>query len=407
MDNQSTVYIGLDVHKDSITVARVGAAVTDPVVDVGTIGTQQYAIDRLIGKLSGHGPLLLVYEAGPCGFWLQRYLSGKGQRCVVAAPSLIPRRPGDRIKTDRRDARHLALGLRAGTLTAVHIPTPDQEAFRDVVRAWQQAKRDISKARQRLKAFLLRNDIRYTGRATWSEAHRRWLARLVLPSAAQQIVLQELIDTIGEREARRQRLEAHLEQLAPSWSGRPLAEALLAFRGVQRTVAYTLVAEAGDLARFAHPRRFMAWLGLVPGEHSSGATRRQGGITKTGNRWARTIAGRGRLGLSLHAQGQPHHRAACAAHRPGAARPRLEGAAAPHPQVPAHARSRQATQPNRHGRRPRARRLPVGGRAPRRDPGLINLGGVQRARTGDRVTRGNVMRPGPTRRAFLECGQAR
>lgn len=289
MDNQSTVYIGLDVHKDSITVARVGAAVTDPVVDVGTIGTQQYAIDRLIGKLSGHGPLLLVYEAGPCGFWLQRYLSGKGQRCVVAAPSLIPRRPGDRIKTDRRDARHLALGLRAGTLTAVHIPTPDQEAFRDVVRAWQQAKRDISKARQRLKAFLLRNDIRYTGRATWSEAHRRWLARLVLPSAAQQIVLQELIDTIGEREARRQRLEAHLEQLAPSWSGRPLAEALLAFRGVQRTVAYTLVAEAGDLARFAHPRRFMAWLGLVPGEHSSGATRRQGGITKTGNRWARTM----------------------------------------------------------------------------------------------------------------------
>jgi len=289
MDNDSTVYVGLDVHKDSIAVARVGSMPGDSVVDVGTIGTQQYALDRLIARLSGRGPLVFVYEAGPCGFWLHRYLTDKGQRCVVAAPSLIPRRPGDRIKTDRRDARNLALGLRAGTLTAVHIPSPDQEAFRDVVRAWQQAKRDITKARQRLKSFLLRNDVRYSGRASWSEAHRRWLARLVLPSAAQQVVLQELIDTITEREARRHRLEEQLEQLSPDWSGQPLAAALLAFRGIQRTVAYTLVAEAGDLARFPHPRRFMAWLGLVPGEHSSGDKRRQAGITKTGNRWARTL----------------------------------------------------------------------------------------------------------------------
>lgn len=289
MDNDSTVYVGLDVHKDSIAVARVGSAPADPVVDVGTIGSQQYAIDRLIAKLSGRGPLVFVYEAGPCGFWLHRYLTTRGQCCVVAAPSLIPRRPGDRIKTDRRDARNLALGLRAGTLTAVHIPSPDQEAFRDVVRAWQQAKRDITKGKQRLKSFLLRNDVRYSGRATWTDAHRRWLARLVLPSVAQQVVLQELIDTIAEREARVDRLERQLEQLAPHWSGLMLADALLAFRGIQRTVAYTLVAEAGDLARFPHPRRFMAWLGLVPGEHSSGGTRRQTGITKTGNRWARTL----------------------------------------------------------------------------------------------------------------------
>ncbi len=289
MDNDSTVYIGLDVHKDSIVVARVGSATSEPVVDVGSIGTQQYAIDRLLAKLRGHGPLRFVYEAGPCGFWLHRYLRDKGEVCLVAAPSLIPRRPGDRIKTDRRDARNLALGLRAGTLTAVHVPTPEQEAFRDVVRAWHQSKRDITKGKQRLKAFLLRNDIRYTGRASWSEAHRRWLARLVLPSATQQVVLQELIDTITEREARRARLEQQLETLAPSWSGKKLADALLAFRGVQRTVAYTLIAEAGDLARFSHPRRFMAWFGLVPGEHSSGGTRRQGGITKTSNRWARTL----------------------------------------------------------------------------------------------------------------------
>jgi transposase len=135
---------------------------------------------------SAGGALRFVYEAGPCGFWLQRYLRSVGQSCEVAAPSLIPRRPGVRIKTDRLDARNLALALRAGTLTAVHVPTPEEEAFRDVVRAWQQSKRDVTAAKQRLKGFLLRNDIRYEGRASWSAAHRRWLARLVLPSTAQQ-----------------------------------------------------------------------------------------------------------------------------------------------------------------------------------------------------------------------------
>ena len=141
MDNDSTVFIGLDVHKDSIAIARVGSATSDPVIDIATIRTRQYAIDRMLARLSGHGPLQFVYEAGPCSLWLQRYLTAKGQACVVAAPSLIPKRAGDRIKTDRRDARNLTLGLRAGTLTAVHIPSPAREAFRDVVRAWQQSKR--------------------------------------------------------------------------------------------------------------------------------------------------------------------------------------------------------------------------------------------------------------------------
>ncbi len=289
MKHDSTVFVGLDVHKDSIAVACVGSLPDDPVVDVGTIGTQQYAIDRLITKLAGRGALHFVYEAGPCGFWLHRYLVQKQQRCCVAAPSLIPKSPGERIKTDRRDARKLALALRAGVLTPVHVPTPEQEAFRDVVRAWQQAKRDIAAARQRLKAFLLRNDIRYTGRATWNAAHRRWLSELVLPSAPRQIVLQELIDTISQRERRRDRLEAEMDHLAPAWDGYPLACALQAFRGIQKTVAYTVVAETADLSRFNHPARFMAWLGLVPGEHSSGNTRRQGPITRCGNRWARTL----------------------------------------------------------------------------------------------------------------------
>lgn len=289
MENDTTVFVGLDVHKDSITAACIGARSSDQPIDLGTLGTQQYAIDRLIKKLSGRGRLQFVYEAGPCGFWLERYLRDRGEECVIAAPSLIPKRPGDRVKTDRRDARNLALALRAGTLTAVHIPTPEQEAFRDVVRAWQQSKRDITAAKQRLKSFLLRNDIRYTGRATWNAAHRRWLSELVLPSAPQQIVFQELIDAINERERRRDRLERELDALAPSWAGYRVAHALLAFRGIRKTVAYTLIAEVADLGRFSHPNRFMAWLGLVPSEHSSGPTRRQGAITRSGNRWARTL----------------------------------------------------------------------------------------------------------------------
>ncbi|MGH8279729.1 MAG: IS110 family transposase, partial [Gammaproteobacteria bacterium] len=224
-----------------------------------------------------------------CGFWLQRYLASRGLDCQVAAPSLIPKKPGDRIKTDRRDARNLALALRAATLSGVHIPTPEQEQFRDVVRAWQQVKRDVTGARQRLKSFLLRNDIRYTGKANGSAAHRRWLAEMILPSPAQQSVFQELVDSIQERERRRERLERQLDALAPQWSGYRLAQALQAFRGIQKTVAYTVVAEVHDLSRFAHPKYFMAWLGLVPGEHSSGQTRRQGPITRCGNRWARTL----------------------------------------------------------------------------------------------------------------------
>lgn len=287
--NDTTVYVGLDVHKDTITAASVDTTPEAPVVDLGTIGTQHYAVNRLLKKLAGRGPLKLVYEAGPCGFWLHRYLTTKGLDCVVTAPSLIPKKPGVRIKTDRRDARNLALGLKNGALSLIHVPTVDQEQFRDVVRAWQQAKRDVTASRQRLKAFLLRHDIRYTGRAGWSAAHRRWLAEVVLPTAAQQIVFQELVDTMNERERRRDRLERQLNELAPEWPGYLLAQALQAFRGIQKTAAYVIVAEVHDLSRFPHPRHFMAWLGLVPGEHTTGQTRRQGPITRCGNRFVRTM----------------------------------------------------------------------------------------------------------------------
>jgi len=289
MKNDTTVFVGRDVHKDSISVAAVGSSEADPVIEIGRVGTRHYDIERLLKRLSGLGRPRLVYEAGPCGFWLQRLLREKGIECVVVAPSLIPKRPGDRVKTDRRDARNLALALRAGTLTAVHIPTAEEEAFRDVVRAWQQSKRDVTAARQRLKSFLLRHDVRYSGRASWSRAHRRWLSELVMEQPPQQVVLQELIEAINERERRRDRLEAQMDQLAPTWSGYRLAQALQAFRGIQKTVAYTVVSECVAFDRFAHPSQLMAWLGLVPSEHSSGGTRRQGPITRCGNRWARTL----------------------------------------------------------------------------------------------------------------------
>jgi transposase len=283
-----TQYVGLDVHKDSITAAMVSGAPGAEVIDLGCIATQHHALDRLLRSLQGRGPLKVVYEAGPCGFWLERFLRSRGIDCQVVAPSLIPKRPGVRIKSDRRDARGLALALRAGTLTAVHIPTPEQEAFRDLVRAMAQSTRDITKAKQRLKGFLLRNDIRYTGKATWNAAHRRWLSQLVLPEPLQQLVFQELVDTITEREARRARLEAALEERAPQWSGHDLAHALTAFRGVQDRVACTVVAEVGDLRRFAEPRGLMAWIGLVPSAYNSGPTRRHGPITKSGNKFVRT-----------------------------------------------------------------------------------------------------------------------
>lgn len=290
MSNDTTVFVGLDVHKDSIVVAFVCQDYAASVQEYGTIGTQQYAIRKMVTQLQGRGSrLVFAYEAGPCGFWLHRLLTGWGYCCVVVAPSLVPKLGGDRIKTDRRDARKLAVCLKAGTLTAVHIPTPQEEAFRDVVRAWHQAKWDVTKAKQRLQHFLLRNDIRYAGAKAWSQAHRRWLSDLVLPSPPQQIVFQELVMAVDERERRRDRLEAQLDRLAPEWPGYGLATALQAFRGIQKTVAYTVVAEVGDFSRFDRASRLMGWMGLVPGEHSSGSKRRQSAITRAGNRWARTM----------------------------------------------------------------------------------------------------------------------
>jgi transposase len=288
MPQSSTLYIGLDVHKDSIAVAYVAKDHDAEVIYLGAIGTRQCDIDQLVRKLQSKAThLVFVYEAGPCGYWLYRYLTKQGHPCWVVAPSLIPKKAGDRVKTDRRDAVQLARLMRSGDLTPVYVPKVEDEAIRDLTRAREDALSDLKAAKFRLKAFLLRHDIRYTGRATWGPAHLRWLAEVVCPTPAQQIVFQEYVRAVTEHTERLQRLEQELHEQVQSWRLHPVVEALQALRGVQFTVAVTTVAELGDLSRFDSPRQLMKFLGLIPSEYSSADKRRQGAITKAGNTHAR------------------------------------------------------------------------------------------------------------------------
>ena len=288
MSQSSTLYVGMDVHKESITVAYDAKDHDAAVISLGTFGTRQCDIDALIRKLQSKAKhLVFVYEAGPCGYWLYRYLTKKDYVCWVVAPSLIPKKAGDRIKTDRRDAMQLARLMRSGDLTPVYVPAVDDEAIRDLSRAREDTLRDLKAAKLRLKAFLLRHDIRYTGRANWSPAHLRWLSEVVCPTPAQQIVFQEYVQTVTEQSERLGRLELELHEQVHTWRLGPVVEAFQALRGVQFTVAVTTVAELGDLTRFENPRQLMNYLGLTPSEYSSGARRQQGSITKTGNTHAR------------------------------------------------------------------------------------------------------------------------
>ena len=280
MTQSRTLSVGMDVHKDAIAVAYVAQEHHAEVVSLGNRGTRQCDIDTLIRRLPSKSPhLVFVYEAGPCGYWLDRYLTKKGHVCWVVAPSLIPKKPGDRVKTNRRDAITLAPLMRSGNLTPVYVPTVDDEAMRDLCRAREETIHDLKAAKFRLKAFLLRHDIRYTGRATWSPAHLRWLSEVVCPTPAQQIVFQEYVRAVTDHTERLARLEQELTDQVPTWRLAPVVDALQALRGGPCTVAVTTGAELGDLTRFEHPRQLMNYLGLTPSEYSTGERRRQGGIT--------------------------------------------------------------------------------------------------------------------------------
>jgi len=282
-------YVGLDVHKDTIAVALAEAGKRGEVREHGKIANTPTGLRTLAAKLarSGH-ELRFCYEAGPCGYGIQRQLSAAGHGCVVVAPSLIPRRAGERIKTDRRDAINLAKLHRAGELTPVWIPDQAHEAIRDLVRARLAAVRALRQARQQLSGFLLRHGHHYN-RPAWTLMHRRWLAGLRFELAVHHIVLEDCIAAVEAATVRRERLEAHIEAVLPDWSLAAVVRALQAMRGMALVAAATLVAELGDMTRFANPRQLMAYLGLVPSEHSSGNTRRQGGITKAGNGAARRM----------------------------------------------------------------------------------------------------------------------
>jgi transposase len=290
MSQSSTLFIGMDVHKDTIAVAYIAQDHGAEVTYLGTIGTRQCDIDQLVRKMQAKAKhLIFVYEAGPCGYWLYRYLRKKDYDCWVVAPSLIPKKAGDRVKTDRRDAVQLARLARSGDLTLVYVPKVEDEAIRDLTRAREDALSDLKDAKLRLKAFLLRHDIRYAGQATWNAAHLRWLSEVVCPTPAQQIVFQAYVRAVTEHTERLQRLDEELQERVKAWRLNPVVEALQALRGIQFTVAVTTVAEIGDLTRFDTPRELMKFLGLIPSEYSSGERRRQGTMTKAGNSHARRV----------------------------------------------------------------------------------------------------------------------
>jgi transposase len=283
------IYIGLDVHKDTIAIALAAADKRGDVRQYGQIANTPAALKTAAARLArGGSDLRFCYEAGPCGYGVQRQLTAAGHECAVVAPSLIPRRPGDRIKTDRRDAINLAKLHRAGELTAVWVPDQMHEAVRDLVRARLAAVRTLRQARQQLSGFLLRHGHHYH-RPAWTQMHRRWLAGLRFEQPVHHIVLEDCIAAVEAATARRDRLQAHIEAALPDWSLTPVVRALQALRGMALVVAATLIAELGDITRFTNPRQLMAYLGLVPSEHSSGGTRRQGGITKAGNGAARRV----------------------------------------------------------------------------------------------------------------------
>ncbi len=283
-------YIGLDVHKNSISISIAEEGRNTEVRYFGQVDNDMTKLDKILRKFISQGAELnCVYEAGPCGYHIYRHLTGNGIRCSVIAPSRIPRKSGDRIKNDRRDSQSLARLHRAGELVPIYVPTPEDESLRDLVRAREDCKNAQKKAKQQLGAFLLRHNIIYSGRTAWSKAHFVWLTTITMNHYAQQFVLQEYIDTVNDGQRRVDRLTEQMRQISKQSCLNPLIESLQSMRGISFIVAFTLAAELGDLKRFSHPKHLMAFVGLIPSEHSSGKSVKRGSITKTGNTHVRKV----------------------------------------------------------------------------------------------------------------------
>lgn len=289
-----TLYIGLDVHKAETVIALLDSDRDAEPRHYGSIATTQHAIERAMRRIAKSQDLQLTdlhvcYEASGCGFWIARRLEQMGIRCDVIAPSLIPTKSGDRVKTDKRDAMKLARHLRANDLVAINIPDSTDEAIRDLCRARTDAVDDLRRAKTRLLALLRRLGYNYDGKTHWTEAHKRYLRHLTLPDAAHNIVLEDHLKLVDDHHERISNLETAMLTLNVDWQRKPLVDAMMAFKGFKLVAAMVTVSEIGTFSRFEHPKKLMAFLGLVPTESSSGTKTCRGGISKCGNPHARWI----------------------------------------------------------------------------------------------------------------------
>lgn len=283
-------FVAFDTAKLRNAVAIADAGRDGEIRYLGEIDNTEVATTRLIGQLAQkYERITFCYEAGPTGYGLHRLIQRLGFDCVVAAPSLIPSKPGDRVKTNRRDAINLARLLRAGELTSVWVPDERHEAMRELVRARDTASRDFKAKRQHVSAFLLRLGVSYPGKKSWGRAHMNWLTSLKLPHLEQRIAFEEMLLAVRHARERIERLEQAMRDSIDGWTLAPLVCALQALRGVDVVTAASFMAELGDLARFENPRRLMGYLGLAPSERSTGDSVRRGGITKAGNPRARKL----------------------------------------------------------------------------------------------------------------------
>lgn len=286
--NKRITFVGLDVHKDSIS-AAVAEHHTEP-RSLGKLINSPEAIRKLMRKLGPYEHLRVCYEAGPCGYVIYRQLKKMGIECMVVAPSLIPKKPGARVKTDRKDAVMLARLLRSGDLEPVWVPDASHEALRDLSRAVEAAQGDLMRARHRIRKLLLRQGIRKPeDMNSWTYRHREWLHTVKLPQANQQVVLREMLLTLDQAGERRQRLEAELKEAVECSPFIGLVQAWQCLRGIKTISATRLAAELGDIRRFTTPRQLMSYVGLVPSERSSGSREWRGSVTKTGNAHVRHV----------------------------------------------------------------------------------------------------------------------
>jgi len=293
-DTTPALYMGLDVHKEKTSVAVAEPGSDGEVRHHGEVATTQVALKRMIQRIAkARGipvcRISVCYEAGGCGMWIARMLAKMNVHCTVIAPSLIPTKAGDHVKTDKKDAIKLARLHRAGELVSVFVPDETDEAVRDLCRARVDAIDDRRRAKTRLLAMLRRLGFNYTGKTTWNDAHKRYLRDLSLPFPAHRVILEELIGQIDQLDARIARYEDHMESLYSDWRCKPIVDAVMGLKGFQMIAAMMIVSEVGDFVRFTHPKQLMSYLGLTPGEYSSGGKSNRTGITKCGNSHARWI----------------------------------------------------------------------------------------------------------------------